>query len=234
MPAELATLRITSEELENLLDLNFTSTMALDLYRGLSLGNRKQMFSSLLTEMFIFMLTLIFVVPVSLIVFKGSENSSNNVAVVSQFFLLTFIISGVIFLVWNYYLYQQIKSIKSLAKIVEKVEQYNQIIAAIALLEKIELANNSLNNEQNRAEIKAALSVTRESLIRGLQVETVIRQHKSSIASSYQVFAELENNLTTLMSFDVGNRGNEWENLVKEALEIGLSVHKEVRKIQNK
>jgi len=35
------------------------------------------------------------------------------------------------------------------------------------------------------------------------------------------------------MSFEVSNQANEYGRLLNESLQIGMSVHKEVRKLQN-
>ncbi|MBD1943315.1 hypothetical protein H6F50_13300, partial [Coleofasciculus sp. FACHB-712] len=50
MQADLENLQITAEDLENLVDLDTSTALAVDIYRGLTLKNPKQMLSVLLTE----------------------------------------------------------------------------------------------------------------------------------------------------------------------------------------
>jgi hypothetical protein len=118
----------------------------------------------------------------------------------------------------------------------DEVDKYNGVIQAITLVDELELVGNSttqLNHLSNRQEVVEALKVTKESLISALRVERILRRHNSFMDSRYELLANIENNLNTLMSFEVSNQASEYGRLLNESLEIGMSVHKEVRKLQN-
>jgi hypothetical protein len=61
----------------------------------------------------------------------------------------------------------------------------------------------------------------------------ILRENKDFIDRRYELFANIESNLAALMALDVSDRASEYGRLLNEALEIGMSVHKEVRKLQN-
>lgn len=62
----------------------------------------------------------------------------------------------------------------------------------------------------------------------------MLRENKGLIARRYEVFAYLENNFTSLMALDSSNKAGEYGRLLNESLQIGMSVHKEVRKLQKR
>ncbi|MEW5860251.1 MAG: hypothetical protein AB1861_23180 [Cyanobacteriota bacterium] len=236
MQADLENLQMTKEELETLVDLDTSTALAIDAYRGFILKNPKQMLSVLLTELFIFMLVLIFVMPVTLIMLRNAGALPGNTDGITK--LLT-LISGISLLgvsIWNVYFWQQVKQVKSLARLMDKVDKYNRVIQAIALIDELESASRSpsqCNSLSTRKEVIQALSITKETLSNALQAEMLMRKHRKFLSNHYELFANLENNFTTLMSFDLSHQVNEYSHLVNESLQIGLSVHKELKKLNN-
>lgn len=234
MQADLENLLLTTNELENLVDLDTSTALAIDAYRGFILKNSKQMLSALLTEVFIFILILIFVMPVSLIVLRNTENLVENTAIAAKLLRLILGISVLGVLMWNIYLWQQLEQVKSLAKLLEKVDKYNRVIGAIALIDKLESASPSpsrFTNLTTRKEVVQALSLTKETLIGALQVEKLMRKHHKFLSSYQELFTDLEVNLSNLMSVNLSEQVNEYSHLLNESLQIGLSVHKEVKKL---
>ncbi|NEQ71236.1 MAG: hypothetical protein F6J86_34030 [Symploca sp. SIO1B1] len=235
MESDLTDLQITAENLEDLVDLNFSSTLALDLCRALSFKNYQQGLSVLITEFLVLLVVLIFVMPVSLIVLRSSGNLPEDSTGISQ---LLIVILGIAILgisVWNLYLCQRAKQSKSLAQLMEEVDKYNGIIKTLALIDQLESVENyssQLPGANNRKEVIEALKVTKSSLVSALQVEKIIRKHQGFIDRRYQLLSELENNLTTLMTFDRVNQTSEYGRLLNESLQIGMTVHKEVRNLQ--
>ena len=68
-------------------------------------------------------------------------------------------------------------------------------------------------------------------LINGLKTERILREHQDFMGRRYELFLNLENNLSALMALDVTNQATEYGQLLNEALEIGMTVHQEVRKL---
>ncbi len=236
MQADLENLQLTTEELENLVDLDISTALAIDAYKGFILKNTKQMLSVLLTEIFIFILVLIFVMPVSLIVLRNAGALPGNTDGVTKLLTLILGISLLGVLIWNVFFLQQVKQVKSLARLMDKVDKYNHVIQAIALIDELESASRSpsrCNSLSIRKEVIQALSITKETLSSALQAEKLMRKHRKFLSSHHELLANLENNFTNLISFELSHQVNEYTHLVNESLQIGLSVHKELKKLNN-
>ncbi len=232
MQADLENLQMTKEELETLVDLDTSTALAIDAYRGFILKNPKRMLSVLLTELFIFMLVLIFVMPVSLILLRNAGSLPVNTDGITRLLIMISSISLLGVLIWNVYFWQQVKQVKSLARLINKVDKYNRVIQAIALLDELESASRSpsrCNNLSTRKEVIQALSITKETLSSALQAEMLMRKHRKFLSNHYELFANLEENLTSLMSFSLSDRVDEYSRLLNESLQIGISVHKELK-----
>ncbi|MGQ4646613.1 hypothetical protein [Lyngbya aestuarii] len=236
MPSKLRDLPITAEELEALVDLNLITTLAIDGYRAFILKDIKYLLSALLTEFFIFGLSLIFVLPVSLVILRSSGNLPEDAASMTYLLATLIGISCLGTVIVNIYLWKQFNQIKPLVKLLEKLEQYNGVIKALSLIEKLGSANpssNQFNHCDNFAELIKALGATKASILSALQVENLLRKHQGLLEKRYELFSSLEDNLTTLMTFDLNNQTSDYRQLMNEALEIGISVQKEVRNLRN-
>lgn len=236
MLSDLGALHITAEEIEDLVDLNPSKTLAIDVYRGFILKRPKSILSVFLTELFTFGLLLTFVMPVSLIILRSLGKIPEDTSALIRLFTVILGLCLLSIPIGNIYLWKQVKTVKSLARLMDEVDKYNGVIQAITLVDELELVTNSttqLNHLSNRKEVFKALKVTKESLISALRVERIIRRHKSFIDGRYELLVNIENNLNTLLSFEVSNQASEYGRLLNESLQIGMSVHKEVRKLQN-
>jgi len=236
MPSDLAALQITIEETEELVDFNPRTTLALDVYRAFVLRRTKPFFSVLFTEFFALGLLLIFVVPVTLIVLRNSGKFPQGITSIILLFTILLGFCFLVVLAGNVYLWKQAKQMKSLVKLLEEVDKYNEVIKTVSFMDEIEsVGKSNLQRDRTnpRKEVIEALNVTRESLIAALKVERIIRKHDGCIERRYQLLANLENNLNAVMSFDASDRASEYGRLLNESLQIGMSVHKEMRKLQN-
>lgn len=236
MASDLGELRITAAEIEDLADLSPSNIFAIDAYRAFMLRRPKAIISVVLTELFALGLLLIFVMPISFVVLRNSGSLHEDMTDITELFriILGFCLLGV--LVWNVYVWKQAKQLKSLARLLDEVDNYNGTIKALTLIEELESVGHSttqLNRFNAREEVVEVLKVTKESLISALRVERILRKHENFIEGRYELLTNLENNLNTLMSFDMSDRASEYGRLLNESLEIGLSVHKEMRKLQH-
>ncbi|MBD2742307.1 hypothetical protein [Coleofasciculus sp. FACHB-1120] len=232
MQADLENLQLTKEEVETLVDLDTSTALAIDAYRGFILKNPKQMLSVLLTELFIFMLVLIFIMPVTLIMLRNAGALPVNTDGVTKLLTLISGISLLGILIWNAYFWKQVKKVKSLARLLDKVDKYNRVIQAIALIDELESASRSpspCNSLSTRKEVIQALSITKETLSSALQAEKLMRKHRKFLGRHYELFANLEENLTVLMSFNLSGHVDEYSRLLNESLQIGISVYKELK-----
>jgi hypothetical protein len=117
MPSGLGELKITADEIEDLVDLSPGNILAVDAYRAFILRKPKQVLSVLLTELFAFGLLLIFVAPVSFIVLRNSGNLPEETTGLIWLFVIVLGLCLLGILIWNIYLWKQARQMKSLAKL---------------------------------------------------------------------------------------------------------------------
>lgn len=237
MQSDLGALSITAEVIDKLIDLSPVNILAIDIYRAFMLRQAKPFFSVVFTDIVGLILLLVFVAPVTLILLRNLGKLPEDVPSILRLFT---IILGVCLLgiaIWNVQLWKQAKQMKSLVRLLDEVDKYNGVIKTLTLIDEIESISNSMtqgDRPSSRKEVIEALKVTKESLIGALKVERLIRKHDGFNERRYQLLANLENNLNTLMSFDMSNQASEYGRLLNESLQIGMSVHKEMRKLQNR
>ncbi|NEQ07766.1 MAG: hypothetical protein F6K37_18010 [Moorea sp. SIO4E2] len=237
MSSNLGNLQITSEDIRNLVDLNFAKLVAIDFCRGFIFKKPKHMLSVLLTEIFILGLSLILFLPPILIFMKNSGNLSEDQAELGYLFtiLVGLFVLGIV--IGNVYLYKQGKRIKSLVRLMDQVDNYNGVIKAIELAERIEAIEGSskeFKQSESRRKVIESLAITKQSLVNALKVENLIRSHNNLIDSRQVLLSNLDDNLATLMAFDLSDETGEYGRLLNQSLQIGMSVHKEVINLRGK
>lgn len=236
MSVNLDNFLIHPETLESLINGNLLTQICIDIYRGVILKNKKSLFSVVLTEIFTFIVVIILVIPITLIVIRRLFTISENSTQVNQLLLLLLAICLGLMLLINIYLWQQSQKHKSLAILVEKAEQYNNLIQSIKLAKNLE-SINPLNNletwEIQHQDLIEALTVIKDSLKQGFIVERIIRKHQKMINNGNELMNNIENNLTALMTFELSQSNTNYQELFQDAIQIGITVHKEVKKLSN-
>ena len=236
MKPDLQELKITEREVEKLsgFDVNevFVGGVFGGVYRPSIFQNTKRLAYFCLTELFVLVLTFIFTLPIGLLAIRNYANVSTDISVIFYFLQITSGISLLVFISWNVYMWLKNKQIKTLLHLVDEVDKYNEVIQAVALLDKLEAVGVQVNLI-NRNEVIEALNVTRDSLVCGLRTEKLLRENRGLLARRYDLFENIENNLTTLRTLEVNNQANEYGQLLNNALQIGMSVHKEVQKLSH-
>jgi hypothetical protein len=237
MRADLENLRIDRQEIDRIIDLDLISNLAIDLYRAVVIRDYRHIFSVGLTAVAIFVLSFILIIPLSSIVLKRAGDLVDNT---TGFTKLLFIVIGITLLllfITNFYLWKKSIKLKSLAILIDKLDKYNQLIEKLIVIDKIQSLQKSdrqENYQNNCHSIVEALTITKESLINALRIEKLIRHHQNLTSNRYELLTELENNLVALMSFEPDVQINEYENILNEVLQLGLGIHKEMRKLSNK
>lgn len=233
MKSDLEDLQITSEELEDLFYLNSSTALAVDVYRALFLKNREKFLLAILNEFLLIILTLTFVVPIGIIVLSHKESTKERDSISAL--LITSGISLVVILASNLYFWQKVKQVKELAQLIEQIDKYNAVIKDLKMLQRLELVGNSSlkKNDFDYQKVIEALKITKDSLVAAVKIEEIMRKHKNLIAKRHELLTKLENNLVSLLSFEPDQQASEYEHILQEALQIGISVHNEVKKMQN-
>lgn len=230
MQAELETLLITEDELEDLIHLNIFDNLAISIYRALVFKNKQQISSVLITEVFLFMLLLILVMPVTLMTMRSLGLLPESSTGINQLLIALVSIMFVFVIISNFYLWNQSQKLKSLAKLWQEIDKYNQVVQTLKLMSKIE---SVASKNETKEEAIAALKITRTSLINALKIAEIMHKHQEFINRPYELLTSLENNWANLMAFEVSNQTDEYGCLLNDALTIGMSVHKEVNKLKS-
>ena len=230
--ADLDELIIPEKELEDLSGIALSDGFTADFYRPAALRDTKKLFSLLLNELLIFCVTLVVSLPVALLANQHQVGFS-DAEIFVRVLQITFGLSVAITVAWNVYKWVKAKPLQTLAGLLDEVEKYHEVIKALDIIDRLTAAGNLQANLINRGDAIEALKITRESLVCALKTERILRENQKFIGRRYELFANIESNLAALMALDVSDRATEYGQLLNEALEIGMSVHKEVRKLQN-
>jgi hypothetical protein len=232
MPFKLEALKIERTEIERLIDLNFIDSLALDLAMLLIKLNFKNICLLSLNIFLTFTTVAIIVLSVALLGFRDRLIATSD-RVASNSLLLIVLIIGILVVTfsWHFYLWQKAKKLKILATLLNKLEKYNDVIKSLILIEELKTAQN-LNQILLSEELLPFLELVRETLIKALNLENLLRKHQQLVNNCDELFASLDDNLTTLMVFEPNDRLSEYGNLVGDALQIGMSVHREIKKLR--
>ena len=231
--ADLEQLKISEKELEDLSGIALSDGFAADFYRPAALRDGKKLFSLLVNELLIFCVTLVVSLPVALLANKHNVGLFSDSEIFVRVLQITLGLSLAITVAWNVSKWVKAKPLATLAGLLDEVEKYHEVIQALDIIDRLTDAGNLQANLINRGDAIEALKITRESLVCALKTERILRENQQFIGRRYELFANIESNLAALMALDVSDRATEYGRLLNEALEIGMSVHKEVRKLQN-
>ena len=225
-------LEISQPELEKLVNFDLISTWAVDISRVLFLNLKAYQKSLLFIEGCSLFLISLFIFPINLIIFRNLDWLSNNISGFILVLETTAFISILILLILNYYLWLKAKRLKFIAILLEKIKQYNDLINNLKLATELNLFNDNQINTNNKiaVELETALTLTKNSLIKSIELEKIINRDRHLANNRYQLLANLESGLINLGSLSQHNQ--DYQQLLSEAIEIGLSVHQEIRKTQ--
>ena len=240
MKSDLIELKFSEIELKALTGISLSDSLTgylcqNRLIQGIVTGkikqNKQQIISLVYAELMIFVLTFIFSIPLSLIVINQAQLSPSSAQTLFYLLLISTVLSLVITAGLNLFVSWKIKPFLPLIKLLEEVQKYHEVLKAVEILDQLVAAGNLQQTVINREAVINALNITRESLVCAFKTERIFRENQDFITQRYELFARLEQHLTTLMALDVTNKGNEYGQLLNEALEIGMSVHQAVRKL---
>jgi hypothetical protein len=229
-------IQIKQAELDSVFHLNLFSTWAIDISRLILLHKRKYLKSVLITEISLLFLGLLLFFPVNLILLGNLNLLTNNISGFILIVAIAIVFSTILLLILNYYLWQKAKNLKSLTLILEKINDYNCLIDNLKIITELNSLNSTNEVAQNNlnlsSEIKTALTLTKDSLIKSIELEKFINRNRTIRRDSYQLFNNLEENLIQFISLPHHNLNNDYQKALGDIIQIGLSVHQEIRKIQ--
>ena len=230
-------LKIYQAELDTIFETNLIYEWAIALYRILILHQSRYLKGLLLTQSSLLFICLLFLFPVNLIVYRELQAIDSNSNGLVRVLVITFCLSILLLFIFNYYLWSKAKRLKPIAVLLSKVERYNKLIDSFQLLTRIDrLSRIDINsNPQSVVELKTALHLTKNSLLKSIELESFIdRQRNSSVKTHFhnpeQLLTNLANDLVELSVSEISHDA-EYQQLFTEAVNLGLSVHKEIRKL---
>lgn len=225
-------LKIDRFEIEQILELNFFNSLALEMSNILLLQQKKHRLSFFTTEAIIWFLGILFLVPINLLIFQQWLLYSNQFQGFAIVIIGSSILSLGILLCLNFFLWQRAKKLKNIAVVLNKIEGYNSLIQNLHLITKFNtLSTITSQNDRSTSEITTALKLTKDSLLKSLEIEKFILENQQlKLQQRYQLLNNLEDDLVRFMTLPNEPNETECQQLLAEAIQLGLSVHQEVRK----
>ena len=234
-------LKISQAELDRVLDTGIVFSWAIALTRVLILRQSRYWQSFLSIQSTFFFFNLLFLFPINLIVCRKLSLLDNNATGLITVSLSTLILSFISMIVCNHYLWQKAKKLKLLSKLLTKVERYNQLIDNFGFIANVSfLSDTNSNNSLSVTEFKNALNLTKNSLLKSIELEIFVYRYRRksdyrqnsvsdriSTYSNERLLADLEDDLATWSTLEIDC--TQHRHLLDEAIDLGLSVHREVR-----
>lgn len=218
MNLNLEGLEISAGELRRLTGLD-----PMEVFRPNLLKNSRSRLNFFMQELIVSLaLTPILVGFLYLFVLRPLLGSSLPAAIVALVFMPIAIIAG-------RWIWRQRTTPTTLVALLDDVDRYHATLKAIEIGDRLEAAGSSSATSADRKTLISALQLTRNDLVRALQTEKILRENKDFIATNPEVFA---NNLTALQSLQVSQKASEYGQFLNEALQIGISIQDEMRKLQ--
>lgn len=215
---DLEGLEISPGELKRLTGLEPT-----EVFRPHLLENSRSRLNFFLQELIAsFALTPILVGFLYLFVLRPLLGSSLVAAIVALVFMPLAIIAG-------RWIWRSRTTPTTLVALLDDVDRYHATLKAIEIGDRLAAAGSSSPTSGDRQTLISALQLTRNDLVRALQTERILRENRDFIATNPDVFA---NNLTVLQSLKVSQKASEYGQFLNEALQIGMSIQTEMRKLQ--
>ena len=104
--------------------------------------------------------------------------------------------------------------------------KHNKIIANVNVLDQLEFVGNPIKlNERDK--VIEALKINRENLVRALQTQKVLRDNPKFNPEKLNI------DLSGLRALQASEQATEYGRFLDEALQIGINVQSEIRKLEN-
>ncbi|MCF3569055.1 hypothetical protein L2E75_23395 [Planktothrix agardhii 1807] len=110
--------------------------------------------------------------------------------------------------------------------LLSEVRKHNQIITNLYTLDQLEAVGNPVKIN-DRVKVIEALRITREGLVRALKTEKILRENPNFKPEYFNI------DLTSLQAEKTMVKAIEYAQLLDDAVQIGVSVQTEMRKLQN-
>lgn len=153
MRSNLPDLKITEKQLDKLIGLEVNNVLMFEIFTtpiSQILRHPQRLFSLCLTVFFIFGFILASVFTVGLLLARNSGQSFEDTANIFRFLQVAAIVSLIVTLACNLYLWIKAKNFLELIKLINEVNKYNELIEAVEIVEQLEAASQSEINMMNK------------------------------------------------------------------------------------
>ncbi len=220
----LDNLRITNRDLDELTGLDI-SDLSMGWGTRLSVFQRPRLFWAwLINQGLVLAVTLVLWLPASLVLGRNLAGPMVFIGVGIVGAFSTTIAHG-------FYSIRKGQQLKVLSHLLDEVDRFNEMIKAVEILEELRQTDNTSRHLKldNPEAVKEALHLTRESLVCGLMSDKIMRKHQRFITRRHELFASIETNLSNLQTLQAIEMAGDYGQLLNEALQVGTSVHQELR-----
>lgn len=235
MNLELQNLRITEKEIEILSGLDvseiFIGGVFGGVYRFSLFRHPSRVFLFCVTEILVTALTFAFTLPIGLFALRNSSGTINDFSTIMKFLQVTLGLTIILIMGWNLYMIIKAKTLKTLMQLLDEIDNFHDVLQTVVILTQLEMVDNSSGNVMNSNDVLEALELIRSSLISGLMAETILRKSRRLLSRRNDLLANIENNLGTLQTLVIDKQTTEYGQILKEALQISVSVHQEIQKL---
>jgi hypothetical protein len=240
MQPDLATLLISEAELERLTGVDvgdvFVGGIFGGVYRPVVFRSPTRFAWFCLIEILMALLLSVVAIPVALLLTRNAAKTVQDAAAIAQFIGIWLGCTGLGMLAWNLYMRWIAPRFRRLMALLDAVDQHHAIVQAVHLLDQlvasrvVESAAFPQHDAARRDRHLAldSLHLTRASLVSGLQTERILREHRGFLARQSEVMELIETNLATLRTLEVNHQATEYGQMLHDALQVGLLVHREM------
>lgn len=233
MRPDLENAIVTPRELEAIAGVDVNDMGFSLAFRRSFLQNVNQLLSFAIAQLFILGLFFILLTPLGILMVRNFGLSGEEMATTFYFLLFSGGIAGVASLSLNLYLWKRSQKFQTFLTLIDEIQKYNEVVRSLDILDKIEAAGAAIQLS-DRQEVIEALNITRESLLGSLRTDRILRENQDLIDRRYELFAKIENNLASLNHLKISDEATEYGRLLNQALKIGVSVDREIRRLQNR
>jgi len=113
-------------------------------------------------------------------------------------------------------------------KFIREVVHHNEIILNINTLDQLEAVGNPVKLNE-REKVLESLRINREILVRALKTDKILRENPDFRPEQFNIV-----DLSGLRALQATEKATEYGRFLDEALQIGVSVQTEMRKLENK
>lgn len=224
----LDTLRITNRDLDELTGLDI-SDLSMGWGTRLAVFQRPQLgWAWLMNQGLMLAVALVLWLPVCLVL--GQNLAA---AAIGRFMVLG--VGGAIATTAAYSSYGIYKGRqrKVLSHLLDEVDRFNEMIKAVEILAELRQTDQTSRRLMldNPDAVQEALHLTRESLVCALMSDRIMRKHHRFITRRQELFINIETNLASLQTLTATDMAGNYGQLLNEALQVGTSVHQELRNI---